>query len=97
MKTNNETLELPFLIPKAKTTPLMGLDWMQRLGKHPNTNNSEIQTNKIKMDDSDKKPTEKRIQGTFLRQQRYQRSISQNLFRTRAQVIQQTRRPTPMP
>ena len=30
-KTNNETIKLTLLITKATTTPLMGLDWMQRL------------------------------------------------------------------
>ena len=31
VKTNQELIELPLLITKAQTAPLMGLDWMQRL------------------------------------------------------------------
>ena len=33
VKTNNETLELPLLIMKATTSPLIGLDWTA--GKTP--------------------------------------------------------------
>ena len=31
VKTNQETIELPLLITKAQTDPLMELDWMQQL------------------------------------------------------------------
>ena len=31
VKTNKKTIELPLLITKTKISPLMGLDWMQRL------------------------------------------------------------------
>ena len=51
----NKTTELPLLIPKATTSPLMGLDWMQRLGIQVNADNSEIQILKNKMDDTEKK------------------------------------------
>ena len=47
VKTNQETLKLPLLITRKTTTSLLGLDWMQRLGIHLNTNNSEIQIHNI--------------------------------------------------
>ena len=49
VKTNKETLKLSLLITRKATTPLMGLDWMQRLGIHLNTNNSIIQIHNIQM------------------------------------------------
>ena len=52
MKTNNKTIELPLLITKATTSPLMGLNWVQRLGIHINTDNSEIKIRNIKMDNT---------------------------------------------
>ena len=51
MKTNNETIDLPLLITKATTSPLMELDWMQRLEIHLETNHSETQLHNIKMND----------------------------------------------
>ena len=36
VKTKNEPLEFPLLVTKATTSPLTGLDWMQRLGLHLN-------------------------------------------------------------
>ena len=54
VKTNNTTLQLPLLIPKAKITPLMGLDWMKRLGIALNTTDS-IKLHNIKLDDTEKK------------------------------------------
>ena len=47
VKANKETLKLPMLITRKTTTPLMGLDLMQRLGIHLNTNNREIQIHNI--------------------------------------------------
>ena len=55
VKTNEETFELPLLIRKAKTSPLMGLDWMQRLKINLSSNNEAIQIRNIKLDNKDKK------------------------------------------
>ena len=55
LKTNKETIELPLLITKAKTSPLMGLDWMQRLKINLSSNNEAIQIHNIKLDNMDKK------------------------------------------
>ena len=41
VKTNKETIDLPLPITKAKTSPLMGLDWMQRV-KHNLFNRVQI-------------------------------------------------------
>ena len=43
VKTNKETLKLPLLITKTSTALLLGLGWMQQLGIHLKTSNSEIQ------------------------------------------------------
>ena len=55
VKTNNETIKLPLLITKATTAPLMGLDWMQRLGINMNTENSGIQISNIQLDETERK------------------------------------------
>ena len=55
VKTNKETIELPLLITKAKTSPLMGLDWMQRFKINLSSNNEAIQIHNIKLDNMDKK------------------------------------------
>ena len=55
VKTNKETIELPLLITKTKTSPLMGLDWMQRLKINLSSNNEAIQIHNIKLDNMDKK------------------------------------------
>ena len=71
VKTNNKTLELPLVLTETTTSPLIELDWMQRLRIHLNTNNSEIQRHNIKMNDTGKNSTtEKQIQGSILQQQR---------------------------
>ena len=55
VKTNSTTLQLPLLITKANYTPLMGLDWMKRLGKTLNTTTDDIKKHNIKMDETEKK------------------------------------------
>ena len=55
VKTNNTTLQLPLLITKANITPLMGLDWMKRLGITLNTITDDIKIQNIKMDETEKK------------------------------------------
>ena len=55
VKTNNTTLQLPLLITKANTTPLMGLDWMNRLGIALNTTTENFKIQNIKLDETQKK------------------------------------------
>ena len=69
VKTNNTTLHLPLLITKANITPLMGLDWMNRLGIALNThNNGERQNTQHQTGRNPKKilKLKKRIQGPVL-------------------------------
>ena len=55
VKTNNTTLQLPLQITKANFTPLMGLDWMKRLGITLNTTTDDIKIHNIKIDETEKK------------------------------------------
>ena len=55
VKTNGTTLQLPLLTTKANITPLMGLDWMKRLGITLNTTTDDIKIHNIKMDETEKK------------------------------------------
>ena len=55
VKTNNKSQELPLLITKATTSPLIGLDWMQLLGIQINAKNSETQMHNSKMGDTEKR------------------------------------------
>ena len=55
VKTNNTTLQLPLLITKANLTPLMGLDWMNRLGIALNTTTEDVKIHNIKLDETRKK------------------------------------------
>ena len=55
VNTNKETIELPLLTTKTKTSPLMGLDWMQRSKINLSSNNEAIQIHNIKLDNTDKK------------------------------------------
>ena len=55
VKTNNTTLQLPLLITKANITPLMGLDWMNRLGIALNTTTEDVKIHNIKLDETQKK------------------------------------------
>ena len=53
-KPNKETIELPLLITKAQTTPLLGLDWMQRLEINLSANHDAIKVHNIKLDDTER-------------------------------------------
>ena len=55
VKTNNTTLQLPLLITKANFTPLVGLDWMKRLGIALNTTIDDFKIHNIRMDETEKK------------------------------------------
>ena len=55
LKTNNSTLQLPLLSTKANKTPLMGLDWMNRVGIALNTTTDGIEIHNIKLDETETK------------------------------------------
>ena len=55
VKINNKTIDLQLLITKATTSPLMGLDWVQRLGIHLNADNIVLQRHNIQLDDTGRK------------------------------------------
>ena len=98
VKTNKETIELPLLITKAKTSPLMGLDWMQRLKPNLSSNNEAIQIDKIKLDNMDKKII--KLQNDF-KDLFYNNKEIKNLsvkvhLKDGAQIIQQIGRPIPI-
>ena len=98
VKTNKETIELPLLITKAKTSPLMGLDWMQRLTINLSSNNETIQIHNIKLDNMDKKII--KLQNDF-KDLFYNNKEIKNLsvkiqLKEGAQIIQQKARPIPI-
>ena len=61
VKTNNETIKLLLVITKATATPLMVLDWMQRLGINMNTVNSGIEIQNIQLDETKRKIMQPKI------------------------------------
>ena len=98
VKTNKETIELPLLITKAKTSPLMILDWMQRLQINLSSNNEAIQIHNIKLDNMDKKII--KLQNDF-NDLFYNNKEIKNLsvkvqLKEGAQIIQQKGRPIPI-
>ena len=98
VKTNKMTIELPLLITKAKTSPLMGLDWMQRLKINLSSNNEAIQIHNIKLDNMDKKII--KLQND-LKQFFYNNKEIKNLsvkiqLKEGAQIMQQKGRPIPI-
>ena len=54
VRTNITTLQLRLLITKANITPLMGLDWLKRLGISLNATTGSIKIHNIKLDDTEK-------------------------------------------
>ena len=98
VKTNKETMELPLLITKAQTAPLMGLDWMQRLKINLNSNNDAIQIHNINLDNTERKII--KLQNDF-KDLFYNNKEIKNLsvkinLKTGAQIIQQKGRPIPI-
>ena len=63
VKANKEETELPILITKAQTSPLMGLDWLQRLNIKINSDKDGIQIHNIKLDKTEKRIT--KLQNNF--------------------------------
>ena len=98
VKTNKETMELPLLITKAQTAPLMGLDWMQQLKINLNSNNDAIQIHNINLDNKERKIIKLQIdfKDLFYNIKEIKNlSIKINL-KTGAQIIQQKGRPIPI-
>ena len=98
VKTNKETKELPLLITKAQTAPLMGLDWMQRLKINLNSNNDAIQIHNINLDNTERKIIKllNDFKDLFYNNKEINNlSVKINL-KTGAQKIQQKGRPIPI-
>ena len=98
VKTNKETLNLPLLITRMTTTPLLGLDWIQRLGIHLNTNNSKIQINKKQLGGFKEKIADLKNEFKDLLYNNYETkdlSVKNNL-KEGSQTFEQKRRPIPM-
>ena len=98
VKTNEKTIELLLLITKTKTSPLMGLDWMQRLKINLSSNNEAIRIHNIKLGNMDKKIM--KLQNVF-KDLIYNNKEIKNLsvkeqLKEGAQIIQQKRRPIPI-
>ena len=54
-QNKKETIEVPLLITKAQTAPLMGLNWMQWLKMRLSANNDAIQIHNINLDNPEKR------------------------------------------
>ena len=98
VKTNKETMELPLIVTKAQTAPLMGLDWMQRLKINLNSNNGAIQIHNIILDNTERKII--KLQNDF-KDSFYNNKEIKNLsvkinLKTGAQIKQQKGRPIPI-
>ena len=98
MKTDKETIELTLLITKAKTSPLLGLDWMQRQKINLSSNNEAVQIHNIKLDNMDKKKL--KLQNDF-KDLFYKNIDIKNLsvkvhVKDGAQIVQQKGRPIPI-
>ena len=97
VKTNKETIELPVLITKAKTSPLMGLDWMQRLKIYLSSNNEAVRIHNIKLDNMDKKilKFQNDIRDLFYNNKEIKNLSVKVHLKEGAQSIQQKERPVP--
>ena len=98
VKTNNTTLQLPLLITKANITPLMELDWMNRLAITLNTTNEDVKIHNIKMDEVEKKTL--KLKNEF-KDLFYNNTEIKNLevkidLKEGAKIIQQKGRPVPI-
>ena len=96
VKTNKETIELPLLITKAKTLPLSGLAWMQRLKFNLSSRNEAVQFHNIKLD-MEKKiiKLQNDFNDLFYNNRELKNfSVKVNL-KDGAQIIQQKARPIP--
>ena len=108
VKTKKETIELPILITKAQTAPLMGLDWMQRLKNNLSFNNDAIQIHNIKLDNTRRRiiKLQNHFKGLFYNNRtttniKKMSTTIKNLsvkinVKAGAQIIQQKGRPIPI-
>ena len=80
VKTNKETMELPLLITKAQTAPLMGLDWMQRLKINFKQRRNPNPQHKVGQHRKKNHKTPERLQRFVLQQQRDKESLSEKVF-----------------
>ena len=96
--TNKETIELPLLITKAKSSPLMGLDWMQRLKINLSSNNEAIQIHNLKLDNTDKKiiKLQNDFKNLFYNSREIKNLSTKVQLKEGAQIIQQKGRPIPI-
>ena len=98
VKTNNTTLQLPLLITKANITPLMGLDWMNRLGIALHTTTEDVKIHNIKLDETQKKilKLKNEFKDLFYNNTEIKNlSVKINL-KADAKIIQQKGRPVPI-
>ena len=91
-------IQLPLLITKANITPLMGLDWMNRLGISLNTTSEDIKIHNIKLDETEKKIL--KLKNEF-KDLFYNNTDIKNLsvkinIKEDAKIIQQKGRPIPI-
>ena len=98
VKTNKETIELPLLITKAKTSPILGLDWMQRLKINLSSNNEAIQIHNIKLDNTDKKirKLQNDFKDLFYNNKEIKNFSVKVQLKEGPQIIQQKGRPIPI-
>ena len=98
VKTNKMRIQLPLLITKAKIIPLMGLDWMNRLGIALNTTSEDIKIHNIKLDETKKKilKLKNEFKDIFYNKTEIKNlSVKINL-KEDAKIIQQKGRPIPI-
>ena len=98
VKTNNMTIQVPLLITKANIPPLMGLDWMNRLGIALNTTSEDIEKYNIKLDESEKKilRLKNEFKDLFYNNTDNKKSLSVKInLKEDAKIIQQKGRPKP--
>ena len=84
VKTNKEPKELPLLITKAQTAPLMGLDWMQRLKSKLSSNSDAIQIHNINVGSTEKKKRKllNDFKDLFYNNKEIKKSLCQNKFKS---------------
>ena len=98
VKTNKTMIQLPLLITKANITPLMGLDWMNRLGIALNTTSEDIKISNVKLDETEKKTLKLKNEFKDLFYNNFETknlSVEINL-KVDAKIIQQKGRPIPI-
>ena len=95
---NKETLELPLLITKAETSPLMGLGWMQRLKVSQSLINDAKEIRNIKLDSTEKRiiKLQNNFKAVFYNNQKIKNLSVDISLKEGAQIFQQKERPIPI-